>query len=148
MNPRRRGLHVFIAALLVVVGCATDLIAPYDPDLDQALGELQSEISGFFDGLEKGAGKGTAAYDAVFYDQVRISLEKVRVQASARSHNEQTVTMLDLLGASLRNMEDLHRDGLAPAEVPVLRSLLETQVRMLIQLEAAKKQAAGGEVAR
>ena len=144
MKPPRRGLRVSIIALLVVAGCATDLIAPYDPGLDQALGELQSEISGLFDGLAKGAGNGTAAYDAALHDRVRASLRKVRVQGSSQARNDQTIAMVDLLGASLDEMEGLHRDGLKPAAVPVLRSLLETQVRMLVQLEAAKKQSGSG----
>ena len=128
-------------ALLLAAGCALRPAAPYDAGLDGGLAELQVKVDTFLEGLQRQAGTPDGAWDrhASFYEGVRKDVEILRSRAAAHAGNDVTLGSLDRLAASIDDLERLHRDGLKGAEIPILRSLFDSQLRMLIQLESAKK---------
>ena len=136
----RRRTPLVLGLALLLVGCVTRL-APYDERLDLGAAALQSKIVRFFDVLQQAKGPEERAFGnhAVFYESARADLDALRIQAGSDPGNEQTRRSIELLAKSLASLEELHRKGLSGAELPVLRKLIETQVRMLLQLESAKK---------
>ena len=66
--------------------------------------------------------------------------EEARVAGRKRhARNDSTLRALDLLRESFDKVEAMHREGLIPEEVTVLRELVDTQLRLLVQLERAKR---------
>lgn len=130
----------FALVAFLTAGCAAR-IAPYDPTLNDGLAGLQTKIAGFLEELEQRAGTPDAAWEkhAAFYESVRADLQDLRFRAAAHGGNELTLGSLDLVSDSIDDLEQLHRSGLNGTEIPILRSLFETQLRMLIQLETAKR---------
>ena len=134
-------------ALLTIVvfalagGCIFRTIAPYDDRVARGLHDLESRVTSFFDDMQSQAGTPNGSWEsfADCYDAIRGDLALVRVQAAARDHNELTLRSLDLLKASVDDLEAMHQTGVTSREIAIVRSLIETQMRMLHELERGKK---------
>ena len=128
-------------ALILAAGCALRQAAPYDAGLNEGLAELQVKVDAFLEQLEGRAGTPEGAWErhASFYEGVRRDVEILRSRAAAHAGNDITLGSLDRLAASIDDLERLHRAGLKGAEIPILRTLFDSQLRMLIKLEGAKK---------
>ena len=88
-----------------------------------------------------------------------MQMERLTIKAQEALQGAQTIAqrfshqqidgehlMLALLDQSVAELETAHVDGLSAAEIPVLRTLFDSQLRMLVQLEAARKRTPVAEV--
>ena len=140
---RRGKLASLIAGLLLAIlgGCASRL-APHDPSIAAGLVSLQSSNDRFFDELRAVAGTPDAAWEChtEWYTQTRADIAALRVRAASHgAASDPTIEALALLEQSIEDVEELHVAGLSAGEIPVLHSLLSSQLRMLMELESAKK---------
>ncbi|MGZ5441465.1 MAG: hypothetical protein ACXW5U_07245 [Thermoanaerobaculia bacterium] len=144
---KRHHKALLIVALLLL-GCTVRYIAEYDPIIDGNARHLQAKLDALFEDLSRTAGTPEGEYEhyAARYDAMRVDIAGLQYDAAVQSKNELTNTSLTLLDDNLHLLEAAHREGLGRAEVPVLRKLFDTQLRMIVQLETAKKRerASGG----
>jgi hypothetical protein len=132
-----------VAALLLLLSACSALLpaAPYDPAFDAGVVHFQKDVTAFFDEVAACNGTGGGTHSA-FSDDYRSFVTRVaglRGQAVRHARNDGTLRALDFLGESLDKVEAMHREGLIPEEVDVLRALVDTQLRLLVQLERAKR---------
>jgi hypothetical protein len=147
---RRARVAVLIAAFLLAVAarCATR-VAPHDEQLAAGLAGLQTSHQRFFDELRLTAGTPEAALERHhgWYEATRAEVTSLRERAAAYGPaNRSTVEALELLAKSIDELEAAHGRGLAAGEIPVLRTLFDSQLQMLIRLESAKKRGPNAEV--
>jgi len=147
---RRGKLTAILAAIVLALlsGCASR-VAPRDEALADGLAGLQSSTGRFFDQLQLVIGTPDADWvsHAAWYEETRTEIAALRVRASASGvTNDATLDALALLDQSVAELETAHAEGLSAAEVPVLRTLFDSQLRMLVQLEAAKSRTPVAEV--
>ena len=147
---RRRKLTAILAAILLALlsGCASS-VAPRDEALAGGLAGLQSSTSWFFDQLQQVIGTPDADWvrHAAWYEETRSEIAALLVRASASgAATDPTLDALVLLDQSVAELETAHAAGLSAAEIPVLRTLFDSQLRMLVQLEAAKARTPVAEV--
>jgi hypothetical protein len=140
---RRGNLALLVAAFLLAVlaGCASR-IAPHDDTIAAGLAKLQASHARFFDQLQQTAGTPGAAWEAhaAWYKETRAEIATLRARAASYGlKHDPTPRAIALLEQSVDELEQAHAEGLSPGEIPVLRTLFDSQLRMLIQLEAAKK---------
>ena len=137
----KRYYQIVLAFAIFVTGCAVRYVATYDPTIESDTLELRSELNTLFDDLQCTAGTPEGAYDryAPQYADLHIRVADLQARAALQSRNQLTHESLAFLSDNLAILETTHREGLTPAEVPVLRTLIDTQVQMLLQLETAKK---------
>jgi len=64
---------------------------------------------------------------------------RLRAEAGAQPGNGLTVQSLDLIQKNLEKLEAMHAGGITAEEIEIVRTLFDTQFRMLVQLENAKK---------
>jgi len=142
VTARGKAITVAAAIVLALLAGCSNRIAPHDEDLARGLAELQSSNTRFFDELRQSAGTqfGAWEYHANWYEETRAAIGTLRGQAAAYgAGNAPTVEALDLLKKSIDQLEEVHTAGLSAGEIPVLHTLFDSQLRMLIELEAAKK---------
>jgi len=144
----KRHDRIILACLIIVAGCTGQYIADYDQSVDQGAVQLQAKFNSLFDDLQSSAGTPDGEYEhySSRYDDLRGDIAQLQSQAVLQPHNELTSTSLTLLHDNLQQLELAHRDGLTAGQVPVLRKLFDTQLRMLVQLEVAKKREPSVEV--
>lgn len=147
---RRAKLTAILAAIVLALlsGCASS-VAPRDEALAGGLAGLQSSTDRFFDQLQQVIGTPEAAWvrHAGWYEETRVEIAALRLRAAAHgATNDPTLDALALLDQSVAELETAHAVGLSAAEIPVLRTLFDSQLRMLVQLEAAKRQVPVAEV--
>ena len=132
---------IVLAALVSLVSCSGYFIATYNPAIDSGATELQQKVDGFLDDLQQSAGTPGAEYErhVEFYAGVRGDIRALRELASQQHGNDLTVQSLDLIENNVDKLEALHADGISAGEIGVVRTLFDTQFRMLVQLENAKK---------
>jgi len=138
----RRQTIVILAAALVMVGCAWLSVAEYDPALAHGVAGLQKKVDTFLAGLGECAGTPEGEYDrhASFYAEARQELAGLGQLARVQPGNDLTVRSLDSLAENLDQLEAMHRAGITSAdEVALIAGLFDTQFRMLLELENAKK---------
>lgn len=144
---KRYSKALTIVALLIL-GCSVRFIAAYDPVVETSARELQAKFDALFEDLGRTAGTAAGEYQhyAHRYEGLRADLSALRYRAGEKARNEQTIQSLSLLDENLGHLETAHREGLRKGEVPVLRTLFDTQLRMIVELESAKKResASGG----
>jgi len=138
---RKRAKAVLLAVAASIVGCSGYFIAEYNPVLDSGASELHQKVDRFLSDLERTSGTPAGQYDrrAGFYDEVRTDIETLREIASRQRGNERTIESLDLIEKNVDSLEAMHADGISPKEIDIVRTLFDTQFRMLVQLEIAKK---------
>jgi hypothetical protein len=125
----RATTRILLAALVFFLAAACAATSDYDPQFDRDLVALRDKVDLFLAQLEQTAGTSEGAYSAHegFYDELWVSLDALRQRAEVRPTNGPTSTSLAALAGNLRRLEALHRQGLTPAEVPVLRKILGPQ---------------------
>jgi hypothetical protein len=146
---RRGNAAVLLTALALMLPAAcAGRVAPYDETIASGLAGLQASNDRFFARLEQTAGTVEAEWPShvAWYDEMRVEIGALRLIASQSAQNDATVDALGLLARSIDELEKAHGAGLSPGEIPVLRTLFDSQLRMLIQLEAAKKRIDAAEV--
>ena len=135
-------LSLIAALLALFCGCTALMFSdPYDPAFDAALSDFQKDTETFFEDLGRAAGTPEGGWERFEprYRALETDLGALAQQASVRRGNATMLDSLDLVRQNLAECEELHRDGIAAAEVTVVRRLIATQVRMLIQLEQARR---------
>jgi hypothetical protein len=135
---------LLIAVVLALLAGCVSRVAPYDETIAAGLAKLQSSHARFFDELAQAAGTPDAAWEChvAWYEQTRAEIAALRTRAASyHRKNDPTAGALEMLDRSLDDLEEAHAGGLSREEIPVLRTLFDSQLRMLIELEAAKKRA-------
>jgi hypothetical protein len=144
----KRHQKALLTVAMLLLGCSVRYLAGYDPVVDSNARHLQVKLDALFEELSRTAGTPEGAYEvyAATYDGLRADISGLQHDAASQPRNQLTQTSLTLLDDNLRQLEAAHREGLSPAEVPVLRKLFDTQIRMIVELETAKKResASGG----
>lgn len=138
----RRQIVVILAAAAAMFGCAWLSVADYDPALAHGAAGLQKKVDTFLAGLAECMGTPEAEYalHVSFYAEARQELVGLCELARSRPGNDVTVRGLDAIGENLDQLEALHRRGfVSPDEVSVIAGIFDTQFRMLLELENAKK---------
>ena len=138
-------IPVLAALLLLSCGCAAFLLSsPYDPAFDAAVTGFQKNTGVFFDSLGDAAGTPDGGWERFepAYRSLETELDALTQQATVRPRNAVILQSLDLIRQNLATCEGLHRDGITPAEVNVVRRLVGTQVGLLLQLERARREPA------
>ena len=138
---RKRMKAILLAAVASLVSCSGYFIATYNPAIDSGATELQQKVDGFLADLQQNSGKPEAEYErhTAFYTGVRGDIQALRDVASQERGNDLTLQSLQLIDNNVDKLEALHADGITPQEIGVVRTLFDTQFRMLVQLENAKK---------
>jgi hypothetical protein len=138
---RKRLKAIVLAAVTSIVGCSGYFIAQYDPAVDSGATELQEKVDRFLSELEGSSGTPEGEYEqhTKFYGEVRGDIQTLRDAASKQRGNELTLRSLDLIANNVDRLEAMHSDGISSEEVAIVRTLFDTQFRMLVQLETAKK---------
>jgi hypothetical protein len=142
MRRRANGALLLAMILLALPAGCVPRVAPHDEGIAAGLATLQSSLTRFFDTLQLRAGTPDAAWEchAAWYEETRAEIAALRVRAAVYgSRNAHTTEALALLEASIDELESAHAAGLSAGQIPVLRALFDSQLRMLIQFEAAKK---------
>lgn len=137
----KRHYQVILALALIVLGCTARYIAEYDPAIDGGAVELQAKLGGLLDELQRTAGTpgGAFANYTSLYEELYADVDRLQAQAATQERNELTLTSLKLIHDNLDQLTLAHQEGLTLGQVPVMRRLFDTQLRMLVQLETAKK---------
>ena len=138
---RKRAKALLLAAAASIAGCSGYFIAEYNPVVDHGATELQQKVDRFLTGLEQTVGTPAGEYDqnVAFYEEVRGDIRTLRDAASQERGNGLTVESLDLIGQNVEKLEAMHAKGISRDELGVVSTLFDTQFRMLVQLETAKK---------
>ena len=129
---------------LALAGCTVKLVGDYDEHLDKGVSQLQKDVETFLVKLESSADRPedkVESYDKnkKVYDDFRVAVSVLRVRADSVERGGFTVGMLDKLSKNLAGLEELHREGLAKAEIKVIRGTLNAQFRAILTFELAKK---------
>lgn len=142
-------IWTWLAVLLMSLalgGCAAPvkLVGDYDEHLDKGVSQLQKDVETFLVKLESSAEKPTDKVESYginrkVYDDFRVAVSVLRVRADSVEHGGFTVEMLDKLSKNLTRLEEMHREGLAKAEIKVNRDGLTAQFRAILTFELAKK---------
>ncbi|HUP60258.1 MAG TPA: hypothetical protein VNA69_07550 [Thermoanaerobaculia bacterium] len=138
----RKHLKAVLLALgAFALSCSSYFIAGYDEVIDGGAVALQQKVHAFLIELQTTAGTGAGAYEqhADFYEDVRGDLDVLRNAASLQRGNELTIESLRLIEDNVGRLEGMHAAGISRQEIDVVRTLFDTQFRMLVQLENAKK---------
>lgn len=145
----KRSSRILTVVALLVLGCSVRFIAEHDPVVEANARQLHAKFDALFEDLARTAGTADGEYQhyAHRYEGLHADLSALRYRAGQKAGNEQTMQSLSLLDQNLQHLEAAHREGLRRGEVPVLRTLFDTQLRMIVQLETAKKResASGGD---
>lgn len=134
-------LSLIAALVMLACGCAAFLLSdPYDPAFDAALEDFRKNTDTFFEDLGRAAATPDGDWERFepAYRSLEADLNRLTQQAMLRPGNTSLLQSLDLVRQNLAACEELHRDGITPAEVTVVRRLIDTQVRMLLELEHAR----------
>jgi hypothetical protein len=139
MRKRLRAILLTVAAL--GVSCSSYFIAEYSEAVDGGATKLQQKVDGFLTGLQSAAGtaEGEYAGHEEFYGEARSDIDELRTAAAAKRGNDLTLQSLDLIADNLDKLERMHAQGISAKEIAIVRQLFDTQFRMLVQLENAKK---------
>ena len=141
----RGRLFALALAALLLVSCAGSNIpdSAFGPDILA----LQGKVDSFLGKLETIAGtaEGEYAVQAVVYQQLEEDIAGLRTRAAGIPGNAAALADLDAISENLMHLESLHRQGVSPAEVPVLRKLFGTQFNALYQSITGQPPLAGKE---
>lgn len=141
----KKRVSLIAALVMLACGCAAFLLSsPYDPAFDAALEDFRKDTDTFFEDLGRAAGTPDGGWERFepTYRALESDLSQLAQQAMVRSGNTSVLQSLAFVRQNLAACEDLHRDGITPAEVSVVRRLVSTQVRMLVEHERARRREA------
>jgi hypothetical protein len=138
---RKHAKAIVLAVIASVTSCSAYFIAAYNPALDHGAAQLQQKVDGLLSELESTAGTPEGAYDVYVdrYQELHGDIETLRTVASSQRGNDLTLQSLQLIDANVDKLERMHAEGITAKEIGVVRTLLDTQLRMLVQLENGKK---------
>jgi hypothetical protein len=142
-------IAIIAAVVLALLAGCVSRVAPHDAEIAAGLAELQSSHTRFFDELQRTAGTPDAAWEChtAWYEETRARIAALHTRAASYElKNDPTSHSLELLGKSVDELEAAHAGGLSGGEISVLRTLFDSQLRMLIELETAKERPAAVEV--
>jgi outer membrane murein-binding lipoprotein Lpp len=134
-------IPIIAAVVLALLAGCVSRVAPHDAEIAAGLAELQASHARFFDELQRTAGTPDAAWEchAAWYEETRARIAALRTRAeSSGLKDDPTPPALELLDQTLDELEAAHAEGLSSGEISVLRTLLDSQLRALIQRETAK----------
>ena len=134
---------------MIAFACAPHFIAPRDAAFTRALGDLTAATNVLFNELQRTIGTLAGAWGnyTTRYAALHAEIAELQAIAGSRPLNELTLRALELLDSNLYDVEDAHRQGISPKEVPVLRDVIAVQLRALKRLEESKPQPIVREVA-
>lgn len=152
-----KNLHAVLLSLLLA-GCAVQFVSDYDPETDQGVSALQSEVTAHFATLGQlatGPNGRPLSPDCKFenfravYAQFAAQAHVLKVRNEVRDKNELTIAQLGLLEQNLGELlPAAHRDGdgacMSSGAVLVARETMDQAFRAILKLELAKKQMRGG----
>jgi hypothetical protein len=127
--------------LALLTGCVSR-VAPHDETIAAGLAELRSRNTRFFDELQQTAGTPDAAWEChiAWYEETHAKIGALRTRAASHGlKSDPTADALALLDRSVAELEQVHAEGLSRGEIPLLRTMFDSQLHMLIELEEAKK---------
>ena len=132
---------ILLAAVTSIIGCSSYFIAQYDPAIDSGATQLQEKVGDFLGELEQTSGTPEGEYEnnVAHYEELRGDIQVLRDQASQQRGNTLTIQSLDLIANNLDKLESMHADGISAEELAIVRKLFDTQFRMLVKLETAKR---------
>lgn len=138
---RKQYKAILLTAGALAIGCSSYFIADYNEVIDGGAVALQQKVDAFLTTLERTAGTAAADYEhhTERYAELRSDLGILRDVAKLQRGNELTIDSLQLIEDNLGQLESIHAGGISQQEIAVVRKLLDTQFRMFIQLENAKK---------
>lgn len=138
---RKRYKAVLLIIGVLAVSCSSYFIADYNAVIDGGAVALQRKVDAFLTDLDRTAGTPAADYEhhTERYAELRGDLGILRDVAGRQRGNELTIDSMQLIEDNLGRLESIHAAGVSQQEIAVVRKLLDTQFRMLIQLENAKK---------
>lgn len=134
-----------LLVLLLMLGASgcreIRLISEYDEETDRATTALHKKVEALLIGIERNAG--TAAADFQQYDQaygdILSDLRVLQLRAASRPQNGLQEAQLEELRIQLELLEEAHREGITPAEIPAFRNGFDQSFRAVLTLELAKK---------
>jgi hypothetical protein len=138
---RKQIKAALLAVVASIVGCAGYFMAEYNPAVDSGATALQQKVDHFLAELEQTSGAPEGEYErhAKVYGELRSDIAALRDLAESRRGNALTLQSLDLIEDNVRKLEAMHTDGISPDEIRIVRTLFDSQFRMLVQLENAKR---------
>jgi hypothetical protein len=141
MTMRKHAKAILLSLLTAFAGCSSYFIAQYNPAIDSGATQLQQKVDGFLSELEETSATPAGEYEqhAAMYDELRADIQTLREAALQQRGNDLTVRSLELIENNVGQLETMHKDGISPKEIEIVRTLFDTQFRMLVQLETAKK---------
>lgn len=114
----RVAVALAVAVLLLVTGCAAHIV-PFGSDT---------------------AVDPEGPSETAWYEETRAWIAALRLHASARGpQSAPALRALELLESCVDDLEKAQAAGLSPGELPLLRTICDTQLRLLVQLEAARQ---------
>lgn len=126
-------------------GCVSvKLVGDYDEHIDKGVTQLQQNVETFLIKLESSAEKPADKVESYaqhkkVYDDFRVAVSGLRIRAASMDLNVITVEELDKLSKTLAELEDMHRGGLAKAEIKPIRGALNSEFTAILKFELAKK---------
>jgi hypothetical protein len=158
MKSLALGISALIASALLA-GCAVQFVSQYDPETDEGVSALHSELTAHFATLNQlavgpnGQPMSPACKFENFretYAQLAAQAHVLKVRNEVRDQNELTVAQLGLLEQNLGELlPATHRDGdggcMTQGAILVARETMDQMFRAILKLELAKKQFRGGE---
>lgn len=148
LETRRRGLFlgVVVSTLVLLSGCAIQLVSSYDEKTDVAATALQRKFESFFvklEGLKIPPACGHEVNKS-FYDESKVDVSAIQVRVAAVPQNEITIEQTELLSKNLMALEHLHElkgktRCLSPDEIKPLRQAFTSSLTAILKLELAKK---------
>ena len=132
---KQRTKAILLAAVTFLGSCSAFVVAEYDEVVDRGATELQQKVDSFLTDLEQNGGE----YSPDFYEEVRNDLFVLRNAASIQRGNDVTIRSLDLIEDNVGKLEKMHAEGISAEEIAIVRTLFDTQFRVLIEFETTKK---------
>ena len=85
--------------------------------------------------------------DAVWYEETRAWIDALRLHVSTHGpESTSALRALELLESCVDDIERVQAAGTSPGDVPLLRTICDTQLRLIVQLDVARLCAAPAEV--
>jgi len=144
-NKRYPALVILSILVLLLTGCAVQLIAQYDQVIDQTVVSLQTQIETFLTQMERTAGTPEGEYvnQTKFYDGIDGTLATLTVRAASIPQNEIVTQQINLLKSNIDLLKKIHQEqkekGLTQLQIDPIKTAFDVQFKAIYQLEDALK---------